>query len=470
MHEAGQRDSGGDAVVEPRAHGTRGRPQVSRRALFQQMAGGGAAAGAALAAACASGRQSPPSAAALAPATLEVWYGAVNGLAVKPMEQVIAPTFTARFPQIKLELAQKNGLADLLVAAAAGAPPALTYMGAATVVSAVQAGVALAIDDRMKQWGQKGDFLPAALDQATWKGQLWGMPVEAEPKTYFWRQDLLQQEGVRQLPTTFEESLDTIRRLTVVRDGAVVRHGFGLTQVMQEFFMGMRGLGLALARGGKSAFNGPDGLSMLQYQVDRALAATPAGATPVQTTLAQNPVGKGVWAGIWENFGESVRRAQLDTPDTARAIAVGQPLVPSGQRYRAPAGKTWKPTALSFHNWYLLAKETKYPDQGWEFQKHVAAPEMLMPWNEAIGRLPPRRSLQGKDWLAEPQAKALFDVYQRYSQAQYKYPVPNNLNPALNRPLTDAVAGKLAPKEALDQAARDWDAVMGRESFRDDVV
>src|SRR5687767_2768932 len=121
------------------------RVEVSRRTFLRAAAVGGAASGTALAAACAPGQPSSQPAAALPPATLEVWDGAVNGLGVKPMEGVIAPAFTARFPQIKLELAQKNGLADLLVAAAAGAPPTLTYMGAATVVSAVQAGVALAI-------------------------------------------------------------------------------------------------------------------------------------------------------------------------------------------------------------------------------------------------------------------------------------------------------------------------------------
>jgi hypothetical protein len=69
----------------------------------------------------------------------------------------------------------------------------------------------------------------------------------------------------------------------------------------------------------------------------------------------------------------------------------------------------------------------------------------------------------------EAQLKDVADLYQRYGQPQYKYPVPQELNPGLNGPLADALARKVAPKEALDAAARTWDAVMAQQDFHDDV-
>jgi ABC-type glycerol-3-phosphate transport system substrate-binding protein len=176
-----------------------------------------------------------------------------------------------------------------------------------------------------------------------------------------------------------------------------------------------------------------------------------------------------VWAGAWGHYANIVNDARVGTPDTYRAVAVGQPLVPGNQQYRAPAGRSWRPTTFSFHDWWLVVKPGGAPDQAWELLKHLTSAETLFAFNEPIGTLPPRKSAQGKGYLVETQLKDVADLYQRYSQPQYKYPVPQELNPGINGPLTDALARKVAPKEALDAAARTWDAVMAQQDFHDDV-
>jgi ABC-type glycerol-3-phosphate transport system substrate-binding protein len=337
------------------------------------------------------------------------------------------------------------------------------------VVTAVRGGLALALDDRVKQWGQTDDYFSAALNQPRWKESLWGLPAIAFANTYFWRRDLLQQEGVAQLPTTFEQSLDECRRLTRVENGEIVRQGVGFLELWAEFFMGLRGQGQPLARAGKSTFNGPEGLAMLQYQVDRAALTTPPGANP-PPAQPPNPLGRGVWAGAWGHYANIVNDARVGTPDTYSSVAVGQPLVPGNQQYRAPAGRSWRPATFSFHDWWLVVKPGGAPDQSWELLKHMSSPELLFAFNEPIGTLPPRKSAQGKGYLAEAQLKDVADLYLRYGQPQYKYPIPQDLNPGINGPLSDALARKVAPKEALDAAARTWDAAMAQQDFHDDVT
>lgn len=443
----------------------------TRRACLRPLAAGG---GALLAACIPGGGPAATQPGSLPAATVEVWYNAWGGRTVPVMEGQIGPPFAARFPQIKLALVQKGGVAELVAAAAAGTPPSLVMLGAAQVVTSVRAGLALALDDRVKLWGQADDFFPAALNQARWKEKLWGMPAIAFANTYFWRRDLLEQEGIRQLPTTFEQSLDVARRLTRVDDGTVARQGIGLVELWAEFFMGMRGLGLPLARAGKAVFNGPEGLAMLQYQVDRAALTQPPQATPM--AAVQNPLGQGRWAGAWGHYANIVNDARVGTPDTYRSVAVGQPLVPGGQQYRAPTGRTWRPATFSFHDWWLLvqAKQagqaTAPLDQTWEFLKHLESTEMLTAFNQPIGTLPPRKSAQGKGYLAEAQLREVADVYLRHGQPQYKYPLPQELNPGINNPLQAAIARRTPPKEALDEAARTWDTVMQREDFRDDIT
>ena len=445
--------------------------QEGRRHSRRVVCALGTVGGGALLAACAPGGGPPASTgpATLAPATVEVWYNAWNGRTVPVMEGQIAPPFSARYPNVKLNLVQKSSIADLVTASAAGTPPSLCYLGAAQVVTAVRGGLALALDDRVKLWGQADDFFPAALNQPRWKEKLWGLPAIAFANTYFWRRDLLQQEGIAQLPTTLEQSLDVARRLTKVDGGAVVRQGIGLVELWAEFFMGMRGMGLPLARAGKAAFSGPEGLAMLQYQVDRTTLTMPAGATAL-APQPPNPLGQGTWAGAWGHYANVVNDARIGTPETYRAVAPGQPLVPGGQQYKPPANRSWRPATFSFHDWWLIVPAAKTPDQSWEFLKHMTSAEMLMAFNEPIGTLPPRKSAQGKGYLGETQLREVADLYLKYGQPQYKYPLPQEMNPGINLPLQDAIARKVSPKQALDTAAQTWDTVMQREDFREDVT
>jgi len=443
-------------------------PHVKRRALLGLLSTGSL--GGVLGAACGTGGDTgaAPATRTLAPTTVEVYYNHWGGRTTAPMEGVIVPALTARFPQITVELVQKNAIAALIAAVTAGQPPSIAYMGAAQVVTAVRGDLAVTLDDHLKAWGQANDFYPAALDQARWKGNLHGLPVVGLPNAYFWRLDLLQANGIQQPPKSLEESLDTVRRVARAEGGTVTRQGLVPRQPQFELFNALRGMGLPLARGGKSIFNGPEGLAMLQYQIDRGTLNEPPGAAtqPVQG----NPLGLGAWAGGYGHYANLVNETQVGTPEAYRSLVVGPSLVPDGSRYRAPAGKPWKPSVFTFHDWYLLVKQAKVQDQAWEVLKHLTAPEAMFTFNEGIGTTPLRKSLEGKGYLAETQPKQLLAAYVREGQPQSKYPLPQVLNPAFENPVIDAINRKISAREALDQAARAWDEHMAREDFKEDIT
>ena len=334
----------------------------------------------------------------------------------------------------------------------------------------MRAGLALALDDRVKLWGrtQTDDFFPAAPTSPAGRTSCGGCRPSPSPTPTSGARTSWSRRACGSFPATFEQSLDACRRLTRVQDGAVARQGLGLVELWAEFFMGLRGQGMPLARAGKAAFTGPEGLAMLQYQVDRTALTQPASAAPPATQ--PNPLGQGLWASAWGHYANVVNEARVGTPETYRAVAVGQPLVPGGQQYRAPAGKTWRPATFSFHDWWLTVRGGGALDQTWEVLTHLETAETLLAFNEPLGTLPPRKSAQGRGYLAEGQLREVADLYLRHGQPQYKYPLPQELNPAINGPLQNAVARKVSPKEALDEAGRAWDAVLQREDFRDDVT
>ena len=144
--------------------------RARRRTLLRALTGLAGAAGAACSAPGLGPAAPPP--AALPAATVEVWYNAWGGRTVPVMEGQVTPALRARFPQITLNLVQNSSIQALLVAAAGGTAPSLVYLGAAQVVTAVRAGLALALDDRVKLWGRSPErrLLPGGAQPAPLEG------------------------------------------------------------------------------------------------------------------------------------------------------------------------------------------------------------------------------------------------------------------------------------------------------------
>ena len=75
--------------------------------------------------------------------------------------------------------------------------PQLFRMGASFVPNAADSGLALSLDDRVCQWGQRRDFFDGSWNTVVWRGKSWGLPQLTANRVWSYRKDLADEVGLR---------------------------------------------------------------------------------------------------------------------------------------------------------------------------------------------------------------------------------------------------------------------------------
>ena len=83
-------------------------------------------------------------------------------------------------------------------------------------------GFILDLSDRFTQ-DQQNEFLPATIEAMTYNGSVWGVPWRTDAGMLYYRQDLLEENGFNNPPTTWDE-LKQMARTVQQRSGT--RYGF----------------------------------------------------------------------------------------------------------------------------------------------------------------------------------------------------------------------------------------------------
>ncbi len=100
----------------------------------------------------------------------------------------------------------------LRVAMGADNPPDVFYNWAGgSLRSYVDAGAVLDLTQELEsdpEWASQ--FIPSVVEQATFDGKVYGLPMKGmQPELFYYNKDLFEQAGV-EVPTTWQELLDTI--------------------------------------------------------------------------------------------------------------------------------------------------------------------------------------------------------------------------------------------------------------------
>lgn len=74
------------------------------------------------------------------------------------------------------------------------------------------------------------DYVSGALDNVTYRGKRWAIPIEGNPYGLFCNLALFRDAGIRRLPTTWDETLAAAERLTADTDGDGQIDRWGYTQ------------------------------------------------------------------------------------------------------------------------------------------------------------------------------------------------------------------------------------------------
>jgi ABC-type glycerol-3-phosphate transport system substrate-binding protein len=433
---------------------------VRRRTILAASSG----AAAALLAACGSGGQlgeaesgTGASTATAGPAHLQLWYQ-LTGQQADHFARV-NERFTGEHPKVAVELVtvpEAEMTVKLTAALAAGSPPDMTTLGGMTrVAELIESKRVISLSSYRRDLA-KLDWYDT-LKQVVVRGDdLFAMPTQASTLGLYYNADLYERAGLNPNapPTTWTELLDNAKAIAAPEQQRW-GHYIGtkpITWTSEQIWIAYlwQAGGEWLSRDGKqAAFNSAAGVEALQFWADlvQKYQVTPPKAVD-NLVMGQDFEG-GTVGQMTIYAGWSIRAEGMRFP-------VRTALLP---RYKQAASVAAGVTIPIF-------SESKQRDAAWTYLDWLSQPDHLIFYLSGLGSLPPRKSIaESAAWTAfavdHPLLRAFVD-----SQDQARLPYygkgAQDIATLVAQAIEAAVLGQRPPKQALDDAARQANAILAQ--------
>lgn len=175
--------------------------------------------------------------------------------------------FNAAHPEIQIEyVVQEDMITKFLTGATSGMVPDIMLWDRWQTALYGPRGVLASINDYMSRDGlAAADFYEEAVRELSVGDQVYGLPLTVDARALFYNQAHLTEAGIEP-PTTWDELAAAAVALTK-RDGdKLVQAGLSLGDVgLFSMYQRQAGGEMLSEDGSKTIFNGPEGLSVLNY-------------------------------------------------------------------------------------------------------------------------------------------------------------------------------------------------------------
>jgi ABC-type glycerol-3-phosphate transport system substrate-binding protein len=272
-------------------------------------------------------------------------------------------------------------------------------------------------------WPEIENFIPGTLENASWEGELRGLPIFSAPRYVFCRTDLMP-EGVTEQPTDFAGWVEFAQAATIIdpATNALTQQGFvpvdaGTMADFQWYLNTIWSLGGSIyeADGVTPNFDSPEADAAIEFNYDMKRAVYPddtVGALPAGTgsVIEEGNGAVCLWHSGWA----------APAPDSAvwQRIDI-QPF--TGDPTNFPASR---PIVLSFVDWWAVPAYSPNVDMAAEFLKFVFNQENNYGYNETMNLIPARADAHTGYVVENP-------VLQREAElaSQYSYGFAGILEP-----------------------------------------
>ena len=420
--------------------------RVTRRTVLV-----GASAAAAQAAAVACGAE--PAGGVAAPSTkpAKVVIRTFAGQAViDTMEKRVLPGYKQKAPHHTVEWEQQTtGSGAAMIEAvtagtAAGTPPDVFYIGSDWIAQLARSKMIQDLTAKIKAWGQDKDYYPNTVE-ALW-GRRWFLPQIASCDLYLYRLDWFREASLpaeqARFPVTWEAFADAATRLTRRQGDEFTRAGFYTMGEVREWrqLLWQAGGEEWNADHSRATYNSQAGVDALTYLRDmlvRYRVVPIAGMTIPSGNSA---------------FSAGLAAMQRLTPSGTNTVRTRAPDVFAQTGFGPPHKRTKQVNQIDVDGWAMAAAAHE-PDAGFSLLAYIEEPNNLLAWNEAVGEIPPRKSLASSAHVQQPYVKAFQEMLEKYGRGYQQYQTA-----ILNTAAADAVQGRKSVKQALDDAVRENDA------------
>lgn len=385
--------------------------------------------------------------------TLNVWIGDWNADTRQLLDNTIIPAFERRHNvDVRVEYLQWTHLDEkLTISFAGGVMPDIFQIGAEYVGSMAYRGQALVLDDYVKDWPQKDDFIPASWSTVCANGHVYGVPYLSAPRLLVYRKDLFEQAGLPHPPRTWSEWAAGAAKLTERNErGTITRAGiaFNMNGIWQYFvnLLWQNGGDVLTPDGKRAAFNSPEGVEALQFLVDlyRKYRVCPPEGIP--STAAGVPVFATGQAVQEINNQFAIRNVAKFSQDFG-VEQVGVAPVPLPRRGARQA-------VAVYTDWLAISTQSRNKELAWELVKHLVRPDNLIAYNETQYFLPPIRSAAQSDYVRKtPYMPYFLEMMEKHGRSLPPIPEWFEMRAGLKTAVERAIYGDKTAKQALDEYA-----------------
>ncbi len=394
--------------------------------------------------------------------TITFWHSFVA--ATTPALNELLDRFQREYPGIEIKaqyVPTGDALVQKLIAAVQSrTAPDISWIHSDFLDKLVEAGAIRPMDDFIRDTGgltanEMEDFYPALLRNASWKGTLYALPMEATTLALMVDRELFRKAGLDpdRPPQTWEELREDAAKLTVDRDGDGRFDQFG-------FYVPV------------FSSSGPLGIWMnLQW--------TPflwqAGGTEIaadQSKVLFNSAAGVQALSLWKQIYDQEHFETYSTAHDVGFISKQLAMMPDGPwnlpKYRAakdldwavtpmPAGPVRRVTMLAGEHLAIFT-QSNHPREAWTFLKWVVRPDVQSLFSRLSGYLPVRKSVlqreEYQEFLRKHPDLAVFVGEMKNGESRAA--IDNHrieINQALAEAIEKATLGKMDPKRVLDEAA-----------------
>jgi multiple sugar transport system substrate-binding protein len=387
---------------------------------------------------------------------LTFWIGNWNADTRRLMDTRLIPEFErAHDVDVKISYLSWSHLDEqLTITFAGGVQPDVFQVGSEYVGSMAYRGQAAVMDDYVKGWPQKADFIPASWSTVVSGGHVYGVPYSSAPRLLVYRKDLYREAGLPP-PKTWDDWVRAATALTQ-RDAreSITRPGIYFSPVgnWQYFviFLWQNGGSILTPDGRHAAFNSPAGVRALQYFVDlfrKYKVCPPDGLATSATAVPLFAAGQ---AAQEINNPLAIRNVVQYAKDFGvNDLAVCVP----------PTNRT--PVVAVYTSWLAMSSQSPRKALAWEFMKFLTRPDNLIAYNETQYFVPPIRSAADSDYVRRtPFMPEFVRGMERYGRSLPPIPEWFEMRAGFHTAVDQAIYGDKTPKQALDDYARDVDRLL----------
>jgi sn-glycerol 3-phosphate transport system substrate-binding protein len=389
---------------------------------------------------------------------------AVGGAAAETVAELTTAYMDAN-PDVKIDAIYTGSYADTttkaITAARGGNAPQLLISLSVDMFTFIDEDLIVAWDDYVTAAEQEtwiGGFYPSFMKNSQTEGKTWGIPFQRSTPVLYWNKEAFAAAGLdpNAAPQSWDEMVEMAKALTVKdASGNVSRYGIyipssGFPSWLWTGIVAGNGGLLADDSGKRVTFNTPEAVAALEALV--ALPNTHGVMQPGILDWGATPKAffEGQAAMIWTTTG-NLTNVRANAP-----FDFGVGFLPGLKQPGAPTGGG---------NFYLVKGSTDEELQAAaDFVKWVTAPEQAAKWAMATGYVAPSPAVWETDtmkaYVADfPQAAVARDQLE-YAVAELSTFEGPKVTQILNSALEAAITGAKTPKEALDDAQAEAEAIL----------